>query len=91
MIRGEQVNMVNIKAIHCLGVLQFVVFLSLSLYSLLFFPHSSTFLLQLLLASFGTTKHFPYFLMGRTIKSSVLCFHNNNFLISSRCKIKHKF
>lgn len=55
---------------------------------LLFFPHSSAFLFQLLLASFCTKKHLPYFLMGRTIKSCLLGFHNNINFINSAAKIR---
>ena len=80
-----------VEAIHSLCVLQFVVFLGFCLYPLLFFPHSSSFLFQLLLPSFSTTKHFPYFLMGRTIKSRLFCFHNNFSYIDSGCKFKNYF
>lgn len=88
IVGGEKIDKIDVDAIHRLCVFQFVVILGFSLYPLLFFPHSSGFFLQLLLASLGTTKHLSYFFMGRTFKSCIFYFHNDKSFVNSAAKLR---
>ena len=51
------------------------------------FFFSPPFLLQLPLAGLGTAKHVQDFLVSRTFKSRLVCFHHHSVLIGSACKI----